>query len=186
MSLSGGRMGIKLLYFLALLAAFIGAVCFVASTRPARFRVQRSITINSDPGAVYPLIADFHHWPKWAPQDREDPTMRRNYAGPAAGTGAQSVWQSSGSAGAGLMEIQNATPSSQVRVRVDWTKPFKTTNINTFDLQSNGSGTQVTWTMEGPNLFPMKLMSLFINMDKMMGKHFESGLAQLKSAAEAH
>jgi hypothetical protein len=112
--------------------------------------------------------------------------MRRVYDGPDAGIGAKSAWQSSGSAGAGSMEIQNAIPPSQVIVRVDWTKPFKTTNINTFDLRSDGSRTQVTWTMEGPNLFPMRLMSVFVNMDKMMGKHFETGLAQLKSAAEAH
>jgi hypothetical protein len=30
----------------------------------------------------------------------------------------------------------------------------------------------------------MKLMSLFTNMDRMMGRHFESGLQNLKQLAE--
>ncbi|MEO8733254.1 MAG: hypothetical protein ABI373_02880 [Flavobacteriales bacterium] len=38
--------------------------------------------------------------------------------------------------------------------------------------------------MEGPNLFMGKVMSLFINMDKMIGKDFESGLADLKKQVE--
>jgi len=38
--------------------------------------------------------------------------------------------------------------------------------------------------MRGPNFFMMKLMSVFTNMDKMMGKHFEDGLSNLKAVAE--
>jgi hypothetical protein len=30
----------------------------------------------------------------------------------------------------------------------------------------------------------MKLMSVFMNMDRMMGKHFEAGLENLKAVAE--
>jgi hypothetical protein len=38
--------------------------------------------------------------------------------------------------------------------------------------------------MSGPNLFMMKLMTVFRNMDKMMGQHFEDGLHNLKNIAE--
>jgi len=30
----------------------------------------------------------------------------------------------------------------------------------------------------------LKVMSVFMNMDRFMGKHFEQGLANLKAAAE--
>ena len=30
----------------------------------------------------------------------------------------------------------------------------------------------------------MKFMSVFVNMDKVIGKHFETGLNRLKQAAE--
>jgi len=38
--------------------------------------------------------------------------------------------------------------------------------------------------MQGTNVYMMKLMSVFMNMDRVMGKHFETGLANLKTAAE--
>jgi hypothetical protein len=39
--------------------------------------------------------------------------------------------------------------------------------------------------MYGPSPFISKLMGLFFNMDKLIGKDFESGLASLKSLAES-
>jgi len=45
-------------------------------------------------------------------------------------------------------------------------------------------GNACHWSMTGPNLFPMKLMSVFTSMDRMMGRHFERGLADLKAIAE--
>ena len=38
--------------------------------------------------------------------------------------------------------------------------------------------------MDGPNLFMGKVMSVFMNMDKMIGKQFAEGLASLKAVAE--
>ena len=42
----------------------------------------------------------------------------------------------------------------------------------------------MTWAMHGPNLFIGKLMSLFTSVDQVVGKDFESGLANLKAVAE--
>jgi hypothetical protein len=38
--------------------------------------------------------------------------------------------------------------------------------------------------MRGTNVYVMKVMSIFMNMDRFVGKHFETGLANLKAAAE--
>ncbi len=38
--------------------------------------------------------------------------------------------------------------------------------------------------MEGTNVFITKVMSVFVNMDKLMGKHFETGLDNLRKIAE--
>jgi hypothetical protein len=35
--------------------------------------------------------------------------------------------------------------------------------------------------MQGTNLYLMKIMSVFVNMDRMMGRHFETGLGNLQS-----
>jgi hypothetical protein len=40
--------------------------------------------------------------------------------------------------------------------------------------------------MHGTNVYMTKIMGLFINMDRMIGKHFEDGLRDLGTAAEVH
>jgi hypothetical protein len=40
------------------------------------------------------------------------------------------------------------------------------------------------WAMHGPMPYVSKLVSLFCDMDGTIGKEFESGLANLKAAAE--
>ena len=39
--------------------------------------------------------------------------------------------------------------------------------------------------MHGTNAFMFKLMGVLINMDKLLGKDFNAGLASLKAVAEA-
>jgi uncharacterized protein YndB with AHSA1/START domain len=169
------------------IAAVFAFVFIFAATRPDTFRVQRSVTINTAPEKIFPLIDDFHHWPGWAPQDKEDPSMKRTYNGAALGTGAISDWDGSGNAGKGRMSIIESTPQKRVVIKVDFVKPFVAHNFNEFILEpiaGPGPATKVTWSMQGSNLYVMKVMSIFVNMDRFMGKHFESGLNNLKKAAE--
>jgi carbon monoxide dehydrogenase subunit G len=173
-----------------LLKIFLGIVIVIASilvfaaTKPNTFRVERSIEIEAAPEKVFPLINDFHQWPQWAPQDREDPAMKRTYSGDESGVGAISDWSGMGQTGAGRMTITESEAPVLVTVQADWRRPFVTRNINQFRLEPQGNVTRVTWSMQGKNLYMMKVMGIFVNMDKMMGRHFEDGLANLKSAAE--
>jgi uncharacterized protein YndB with AHSA1/START domain len=173
--------------FAVAIAAVLAFAVIFAATRPNTFRVERSVTIDAPPKSIFPLIDDFHNWPGWAPQDNEDPSMKRSYGGAASGTGAVSDWVSTGSAGRGRMSIIESTPPTRVVVKVDFVKPFAAHNLNEFILQpilEAAPATKVTWTMQGSNLYVMKLMSTFVNMDRVMGKHFETGLNNLKKAAE--
>ena len=111
--------------------------------------------------------------------------MQRTYSGAESGKGAISDWHSSGSAGSGRMSITESLPATKILVKADFLKPFEAHNVNEFDLEPAGDATKVTWTMHGTNLYLMKLMGIFMNMDRVMGKHFEAGLHNLKSLAEA-
>ena len=173
-----------ILRIVALPALLLGAVLLYAASKPNIFRVERSQNIEAPPEKIFALINNFHNWPLWAPQDREDATMRRAFSGPESGAGAVSEWTSSGSAGGGRMAIIESAPGQKISVQVDFVKPLAAHNINQFTLQPSGNVTRVTWSMQGTNLFMMKFMSVFVNMDRMAGKHFESGLENLKAAAE--
>jgi uncharacterized protein YndB with AHSA1/START domain len=174
-----------LLKIVIAIAVLIVMVFLFAATRPSTFSIRRSVVINASPEKIFGLINDFHNWSRWAPHDTEDPTMKRTYSGSISGSGAVSGWQGKGSTGKGQMSITESVPFSRVSVETYFEKPFKAHNVNEFVLEPDVSATRVTWTMKGPNLFMMKVMSIFVNMDRMMGKHFETGLNNLKTVAES-
>ena len=173
-----------ILKIFAVIIVLIAAILVFAATKPDTFRIQRSIVIQAPPEKIFPLINDLHNWPQWAPQDREDPAIKRSFSGPQSGVGATSDWSGAGRTGAGRMVITESTAPKSIAVDVDWSRPFAARNINEFTLEPDGASTKVTWSMHGPNLYMMKLMSVFTNMDRMMGQHFDSGLQNLKQVAE--
>ena len=69
-------------------------------------------------------------------------------------------------------------------MRTEFLKPFVAHNTNVFTLRPEGESTRVTWTMQGTNIYLMKVLSVFINVDREAGKHFEAGLRNLKTAVE--
>ncbi len=168
----------------AALLILIVAILLIAASKPNTLSVQRAITINAHREKIFALINDLHRWEDWNREEREDPTVTRVYGGPTTGVGASCDWDSRGRSGKGRMLIAESRPSEYVAVKVDFLKPFASHNLNAFSLAPSGNGTVVTWNWQGQNLYFMKLMGVFVSMDKMMGKHFESGLANLKSAAE--
>jgi carbon monoxide dehydrogenase subunit G len=165
-------------------ALLIAAVLVFAAMKPNTLHLQRAITIKAPPEKIFPLINDFHNWSAWQPQGKDDSTIQRTYSGTAVGVGAVSEWQGSGSTGKGRMEITESVPNSKISVGVDFVKPFQAHNINVFTLEPAGDSTKLTWNFEGTNVFVLKLMSIFVSMDRIMGSHFETGLENLKSAAE--
>ncbi len=159
------------------------AILAVAAMKPSTFHVERSITIKAPPEKIFPLVDDFHNWNAWQPQDK-GASIQRSYSGAASGVGAISEWQGTGSAGQGRMQITESVPNRKVAVAVDFVKPFHAHNINVFTLEPAADSTKVTWSFDGTNVFVLKLMSVFVSMDRTMGNHFEMGLQNLKAAAE--
>ncbi|GCD92305.1 SRPBCC family protein [Nocardioides sp. LS1] len=151
----------------------------------SEFEISRSATIEADPGRVHALVNDFHEWTAWSPWEDVDPALERTYSGPASGTGAHYAWSGNRRAGQGNMEITSSVPE-RIGIRLAFLKPWKATNDVTFTFvpSAAGTGTDVTWTMTGEHKgFGVVIGKLF-NMDKLVGKDFEKGLARLKVAAE--
>ena len=147
------------------------------------FVVTRSALIDAPPDRVYKLISDFRNWSSWSPWEKLDPAMKKATSGTASGKGAIYEWEGNKKAGKGRMEITDAAPPSRVVIKLDFEKPFRASNRTEFTLAAQGKATNVTWTMEGHRPFLMRILGFVFNMDKMIGKDFEEGLANLKSAA---
>jgi uncharacterized protein YndB with AHSA1/START domain len=167
--------------------AFAGLLLVVvayASTKPDSFRVARTTTIKAAPEKIYPFVQDFHQWSVWSPYEKMDPAMQRTFSGTPAGQGAVYGWKGNGNAGSGRMEITEAAPPKKLAIKLDFTAPFEASNVAEFTFEPNGEETRVTWAMGGKNSLGAKVMQLFFDMDKLVGKDFEAGLQNLKVAAE--
>jgi len=156
----------------------------LAAFQPDRFAVQRQVSVSAAPDKPFALVNDFHRWGEWSPWEALDPAMKRTHSGPASGPGAVYEWAGNSDVGAGRMEITGAQPATRVDIKLDFLRPFEGHNSTVFTLAPQGSATTVTWTMRGPMPFVSKLMSVFVSMDKLIGKDFEAGLAKLKAVAE--
>jgi len=167
---------------IVLVVAVIGVLLF-AVTRPATYHVERSTTIAATPEKISPLLHNFHNWDQWSPWAKLDPNMHVSYSGAPEGEGAVYEWEGNSKVGKGRMEILEAQPTL-TSIKLDFLSPFASHTQTHFVLQPQGEATRVTWTIDGPNTFATKLMSVFTSMDKMIGKDFDAGLSQLKSAAE--
>ncbi len=162
----------------------VAIILILAATKPDGFSVQRVITVQAPPERIFPFINDFHQWGSWSHYENKDPAMKRSYSGAASGTGAVYAWEGNKNVGSGRMEILDASAPSKIVIKLDFFTPFEGHNTAEFTMLPQGDATNVTWLMHGPLPFVGKIMHVFINMDRMVGKDFEIGLANLKRLAE--
>jgi uncharacterized protein YndB with AHSA1/START domain len=162
----------------------IAGVLIFAAFKPDTFRVQREASIKAPPEKVFALVNDFNRWGAWSPWERKDPAMKRTFGAATSGKGATYAWGGNKDVGQGRMEIADSVPPSKVVLNLDFVKPFEAHNLVVFTLEPKGDATNVTWAMQGDTPYFAKIIHVFINMDKMVGKDFEAGLANLKAAAE--
>jgi uncharacterized protein YndB with AHSA1/START domain len=161
-----------------------GGILAYAATRPDTFRVQRALDIKASPEKIYGILTDFRQSPQWSPYEKKDPGMKRSYGGAPTGKGATYEWDGDRNVGAGRLEISDVAPAKKVTIKLDMMRPFAARNVVDYTLEPKGDTTRVTWSMQGAMPYPAKLMSVIVDMDKMVGSDFEVGLANLKAYAE--
>jgi Polyketide cyclase / dehydrase and lipid transport len=174
-----------LIKILIAIAVIVIVFVVVVAMQPSEFRVARSATVSAPPPAVFAQVNDFHKWEAWNPWGKIDPAMKQTYEGAPAGVGAIYTWVGNKNVGEGRMTLTESRPSDLIRIKLEFFKPFAGTNIAEFTFKPAGNQTAVTWSMAGKNNFMAKAIHLFMNMDKMIGGQFETGLAQMKSIVEA-
>src|SRR6267378_3125641 len=164
--------------------AVIAVVLILAATKPNTFSVRRATTVKAPPERIFALIKDFHQWGSWSPYETKDPAMKRSFSGAADGEGAVYGWEGNKNVGSGRMEILDTSEPSKIVIKLDFFAPFEGHNTAEFTMLPQGDAKNLTWLMHGPASFMSKVMQVFINLDKMIGKDFEIGLANLKRLTE--
>jgi hypothetical protein len=171
-----------LLAVAVLIVIFVGVVI----TRPDTFHVERTLNIGAPDDVIYAHLDDFHAWADWSPWEKLDPNMKKTFSGPERGIGATYQWQGNDKVGTGKMTITESSPSSAMRINLEFIEPFKSEAVTGFEIAPRDEHTNdVTWWMDGNNDFMGKAFSLFMDMDAMIGADYMKGLTALKAVSEA-
>jgi hypothetical protein len=170
---------------LAAVVAVIAPVLIVAATRSGNFRVERSASLPASPAALFEHVNNHHKFVVWNPFMKLDPDVKNTFSGPDSGVGALCSWDGNSKVGAGSCTIVESKPGELVRCRMDWKRPMEGVATVDFTFKPEGDKTVVTWSMYGTNNFMGKVVSLFMDCDKMVGPQFEQGLTDLGKVAIA-
>lgn len=164
---------------LIVLVALIGLPLLAAVFMKKDYHVEKSVTVNAPQPVVMENVVNLRKMNQWNPWLKMDPTTAVSYQGPDGAISSSYSWKARESAGT---ETVTGISADRVVTRVDFTEPVEGQGIASFQFQPEGTGTRVTWTMDGTDPWPLNLMIPFVN--SMMNETFEKGLNDLKAQAE--
>ncbi|MCK6552006.1 SRPBCC family protein, partial [Myxococcota bacterium] len=168
---------------LAALAVILAVFLVVVSMRPANYEIKRATNIAAPAEVAYGYLVDMNNFSAWSPWAKLDPNMKTTVEG--SGAGSAYSWEGNDDVGAGRMTIVGVKPNESIVIKLEFLKPWESTSTTEWRLTPSDDATTVTWSMAGENDFMGKMMTLFMDMDAMVGKDFEAGLATLKTNVEA-
>ena len=162
----------------------IAGILLYAATKPDSFRVQRTVLINAPPDKIFPLINDIKAWTAWSPYEKKDPAMKRTLR-------CCHCWQRRHLC---LGRRQECRPGqhgdhrerpAQDRDQARFPETLRGPQHGRVHCWSRkATAPSVTWAIYGPSPYMSKVIGTFMNIDDMIGRDFEKGLADLKAAAE--
>ena len=165
---------------LLIIAVLIVALLLWLSMQPANYEVVRRRVINVKPEQVYPLVADFKHWPSWSPWVMHEPSATLEFGETTDIKGGWYTWQGQ-HIGAGKMLHSALIENESIDQQLTFYKPMKTSSQVFWRFNPVGEHTEVTWGMRGKMPFLFRWMSQL--MDGFVGKDYEIGLDQLAMKA---
>jgi effector-binding domain-containing protein len=150
---------------------------------PKQVKVERSTVVNAPTTLVMKQLGDLPFFQeKWSPWRDMDPNMTYTYSGTPNTVGHKYNWEGNDDVGKGSLEITAITQDSIIQnLHFEDMGDSKTY----FTVKGDDKSSNVTWGMEMKPPFLFRAMALFMNMQKMVGDHYEKGLASFKQLVES-
>jgi hypothetical protein len=150
------------------------------------YAVEKEIVINKSKQKVFDyvvLLKNQDNFSKWA---KMDAGMEKTYRGTDGTVGFVSAWNSQNpDVGKGEQEIKKITEGERIDFEIRFIEPFKSTSTAYMIIENiSENQTKVKWGFNGHMSYPMNLMMLFMDFDKMIGEDFNTGLGNLKKILE--
>ena len=165
------------------LGAVVVLVLVVAMFVPKDFSYEKTIAINAPIDSVWQHVNSLEALDKWSPWNDHDQNMKKEMTGMDGTIGAKQSWESD-IVGSGSQTIAVVEKPTLFETNLDFLKPHESHGKAYVKLMSDGMETKVTWGMTGNMPYPFNIMTIFMDMEKTMGKDWENGLMKLKKMSE--
>lgn len=153
-----------------------------------KFSVERKITINKPKAEVYDYVKYLKNQNNYSAWAKADPLMKKEFTGEDATVGFISAWESENpDVGKGEQKITGIKEGERIDYELHFIKPFEATNYSYMITEPVSEyQTIVKWGINGEMKYPMNLMTLFMDMEIMLGNDIEKGLSSLKAIMEGY
>lgn len=171
---------------LYIIIGFIALVLIVAAIIKKEYTVSREIIINRPIGTVFGYIKYLKNQDDYSIWSKMDPNMEKTATGIDGTAGFIYAWDSPNKkVGKGEQEIIKVIENDSLQTELRFIKPFEGKAKSTMHaLAVSDKQTKVIWKLESSMKYPMNIMLLFMNMERMIGNDFETGLSNLKQILE--
>jgi len=166
----------------AVIAAPLIAALFVKK----EYSVKREISIDRSKSEVFDYIKYLKNQDNYSKWSKLDPQMEKSYRGTDGTVGFVSAWDSQKSdVGQGEQEITKISDGERIDYELRFIKPFKSVSPAYMSIKTGSENkTKVIWGMSGTMDYPMNLMLLFMDLEKMLNEDLDVGLRNLKAELE--
>lgn len=175
-----------LLTAFTILIGIILLLLIIALLIKKEYTIERAVNINKSKAVVYDylkLLRNHSNFIKWA---LIDPNMKKDYTGTDGTVGFVSAWDSENKqVGKGEQEIIKIREGERIDYELRFIRPFEGISYASIATVAAGEEqTKVIWVFNGKMKYPTNLMLLFMNLEKMLAKDLDEGLANLKNILE--
>jgi len=151
-----------------------------------KYAVVREVTINKSKVEVFDYVKYLKNQSNYSVWAKIDPAMKTEFRGVDGTIGFVSAWDSKNpDAGKGEQKIIEIDEGNRIDYELHFIEPFESTDFAYMTtIAVNDSVTSVKWGFNGEMKYPMNLMMLTMNMEKMLAPDLENGLNNLKALLE--
>lgn len=171
---------------LLVIVVLIAIVLILAAFTKKKYGVEREIVVNKPKQEVFDYIKHLKNQDNYSKWAMMDPAMKKTYTGTDGTVGFVSAWDSEKKdVGKGEQEIKKIAEGERVDFELRFYKPFESTEQAYMQTEAvSPASTKVKWGFDGHMNYPMNLMLLFMDFEKMIGDDLQTGLTNLKSNLE--
>lgn len=177
----------KTLKRIVLVIAIILAIPLViAAFAKKEYAVERSIVIERPIAEVFDYAKYLKNQEYYSVWSLKDPDSRKTYQGIDGTVGFVAGWDSDNKeVGSGEQEIKNIIDGERIDFELRFFSPFEAVEPAYMITESTTNNqTLVRWGFQGKFKYPMNIMLLMMDFEKMIGDDLDQGLNNLKNILE--